>query len=214
MTNIWGIILSYVYIALIIVGAKLFEKAGKEASSFGSVLKADLVVTGLQALGSAINDVMEETKEYRKIMASLEVSSEAAGYTADETAQTYKQLFGVLADDQTAATTTANLQALGLSQKDLTDLTNGTIGAWATYGDSIPIDSLSEAINETIRVGTVTGTFADVLNWAGTSEDEFNAKLEAANSESERANLVLQELANQGLMDAGKAWQEALSHGD
>ena len=32
MTNIWGIILSYVYIALIIVGAKLFEKAGKEAS--------------------------------------------------------------------------------------------------------------------------------------------------------------------------------------
>ena len=188
--------------------ADSLEKAGKEASTFGSVLKADLVVTGLQALGSAINDVMEETKEYRKIMASLEVSSEAAGYTADETAQTYKQLFGVLADDQTAATTTANLQALGLSQKDLTDLTNGTIGAWATYGDSIPIDSLSEAINETIRVGTVTGTFADVLNWAGTSEDEFNAKLEAANSESERANLVLQELANQGLMDAGKAWQE------
>ena len=32
MTNIWGIILSYVYIALIIVGAKVFEKAGKEAS--------------------------------------------------------------------------------------------------------------------------------------------------------------------------------------
>ena len=32
MTNIWGIILSYVYIALIIVGAKLFEKAAKEAS--------------------------------------------------------------------------------------------------------------------------------------------------------------------------------------
>ena len=32
MTNICGIILSYVYIALIIVGAKLFEKAGKVAS--------------------------------------------------------------------------------------------------------------------------------------------------------------------------------------
>lgn len=32
MTNLWGIILSYVYIALVIVGSKLFEKLGKEAS--------------------------------------------------------------------------------------------------------------------------------------------------------------------------------------
>ena len=67
---------------------------------------------------------------------------------------------------------------------------------------------MSEAINETIRVGTVTGTFADVLNWAGTSEDDFNSKLQAASSETERANIVLNELAKQGLSDAGKAWQE------
>ena len=53
----------------------------------------------------------------------------------------------------------------------------------------------------------VTGTFADVLNWAGTSEDDFNAKLEAASSSTERANIVLQELASQGLAEAGAAWQ-------
>ena len=63
-------------------------------------------------------------------------------------------------------------------------------------------------MNETIKTGTVTGTFADVLNWAGTSEDDFNAKLQAANSETERANIVLQELASQGLINAGQAWQE------
>lgn len=32
MTNLWGIIVSYVFIFLIILGAKLFEKLGKEAS--------------------------------------------------------------------------------------------------------------------------------------------------------------------------------------
>ena len=32
MTNLWGIIISYVFIFLIILGAKLFEKLGKEAS--------------------------------------------------------------------------------------------------------------------------------------------------------------------------------------
>ena len=60
----------------------------------------------------------------------------------------------------------------------------GTVGAWANYGDSIPIDSLAESINETAKVGKVTGTFADVLNWAGKSEDDFNEKLLACGNES------------------------------
>ena len=32
MANLWGIIISYVYIFIVILGAKLFEKLGKEAS--------------------------------------------------------------------------------------------------------------------------------------------------------------------------------------
>ena len=136
------------------------------------------------------------------------MSSQNAGYTAEQTAESYRTLYGVLADDQTAATTTANLQALGLSQEELSTVIEGTIGAWATYGDSIPIDGLAESINETVKTSTVTGTFADMLNWAGTSEDAFNEKLAACGSESERVNLVMQEMANQGLVDAGKKWQE------
>ena len=98
-----------------------------------------------------MKDIADESREYMKIMGSLEISSQAAGYTAEQTASSYKTLYGVLGDDQTAATTTANLQALGLSQSQLDQIINGTIGAWATYGDSIPIDSLSEAINETVK---------------------------------------------------------------
>lgn len=184
------------------------KDAGKEASNFGDYLKAGAIVEGSKAIISGLSNIADESREYMKIMGSLEISSQAAGYTVDQTAESYKTLYGVLGDDQTAATTTANLQALGLSQTQLGQIINGTIGAWATYGDSIPIDSLSEAINETVKTGNVTGTFADVLNWAGTSEDAFNEKLQAASSESERANLVLQELANQGLLSAGEAWQE------
>lgn len=179
-----------------------------ESLSFGDILSANAIVEGIKSIGSAMMETVEETQEYQKIMSSLEVSSQNAGYSAEETAQSYRQLYGVLADDQTAATTTANLQAMGLSQKELTNLTNGAIGAWATYGDSIPIDGLAEAINETAKVGTVTGTFADVLNWAGTSEDKFNEKLADCSSESDRAKLILQELTNQGLIKAGEAWQK------
>lgn len=164
------------------------------------------VINGIKEIGGAVFDLVDNTQEYRTIMASLESSSQRAGYTAEQTAQVYERLQGVLGDSQTAATATANLQALGLSQDQLTQLTNAAIGAWATYGDSIPIDGLAEAINETIQAGQVTGTFADVLNWAGVNEDEFNEKLAAASSSSERANIVMQELARQGLAEAGQAW--------
>ena len=155
-----------------------------------------------------IKGAVEESKEYLKIMGSLEVSSSHLNYTTNETKQTYKQLIGVLGDTQSVATTTANLQAIGLEQSQLTQITKGAIGAWARYGDSIPIDGLAESINETIKTGTVTGNFADMLNWAGTSEDEFNEKLEQCSDNSERAQLVLDEMANQGLMKSADAWNE------
>lgn len=196
--------------------AAAFDNMGSSVSGIGSsfsgafagALSGGAVIGGIQALASGISNIVNETEEYRKIMGTLEVSSKRAGYTAEQTAQTYNQLYGVLGDTQQAATAAANLQALGLSQQELTRLTDGAIGAWATYGDSIPIDSLAEAINETVQAGKVTGSFADVLNWAGTNEDEFNAKLAAANSESERANIVLKELADQGLMDAAEGWRQ------
>lgn len=187
------------------------DSAGNEAreasSTFGDVFAGDMLSDGIQTVVSGIADLVESTAEYRRIMASLEVSSQKAGYTVEQTASSYKQFYSVLGDEQSSATALSNLQALGLSQADLTEMIDGTIGAWATYGDSIPIDSLAEAVNETIRTSKVTGTFADVLNWAGASEDEFNAALESANSETERANLVLQELSRQGLVSAAEEWR-------
>ena len=212
------------------------EDAGKEASNFGDYLKAGAIIEGVKGIAGAISDLSQETQEYRKIMGTLETSSEQAGYTAQQTAQTYKQLYGVLGDDQTTATTVANLQALELSQGKLTQLTDAAIGAWAKYGDSIPIDGLAEAINETIRGGTVTGNFADVLNWgskegetfgvmlkentkaneewnkavadAETAEDYFNLALQNCSTEAERANLVLQAMTDQGLVSAADAWRK------
>ncbi len=180
-----------------------------QLGSLKKMLVGGAVVAGLKATSDAIIGIVDETEEYRKIMGTLETSSQAAGYTAEQTAESYEYLYGVLGGTQTAATTVANLQAIGLAQGDLRGMIDSVIGAWATYGDSIPIDGLAESVNETIQAGQVTGTFADVLNWAGVSEDEFNAKLAAANDSTERAQIVLNQLANQGLPETAKAWRDA-----
>ena len=187
------------------------DEADRSLDDIASASKSEALSSladGISSAGEAMRGVVEESKEYLKIMGQLEVSSKNLGYSNKETEQTYKQLYGVLGDNQTAATATANLQALGLSQGQLTKMTDAAIGAWAQYGDSIPIDSLAEAINETAQTGTVTGTFADVLNWAGTSEDAFNQKLQATTDKTERANMILQEMARQGLIESAEGFRK------
>lgn len=213
-----------------------FNTAGQQAADFGDVLSAGTIIEGAKGIIDAIGQTIDEVSEYRKIMGSLEVSSEKAGYAADATSEAYYQLYWALGDDQTAATALANLQALKLEQGDLMNMIDLATGAWATYGDSIPIDGLAESVNETIRTGTVTGTFADVLNWgskegetfgvmlkenteankewndavndAVTAEDYFNLALQNASSQQERANLVAQAMASQGLAETADAWYQ------
>lgn len=195
-----------------------------------------VVAKGIKGVVDGIVDIEESTREYRQIMGTLETSSQAAGYSAEETEAAYDRLFGVLGDTQSAATTVANLQAIGLNQTDLIRVIDGCTGAWATYGDSIPIDGLAESVNETIKAGQVTGTFADVLNWGSkegetfgvkmresteenkewndavadckSAEDYFNLALQDCQTESEKADLVMQAMAKQGLAQTGQAWRD------
>lgn len=213
------------------------DNAGRDALSFADVVGGNIVADALGAMIDGMGSVVEESKEYRRIMASLETSSERAGYTTEETSEAFETLVGVLDDDQTAATTVANLQAIGLEQENLMELLDGVIGAWASYGDSIPIDGLAESVNETIRSGQVAGNLADVLNWgttanerfgvslrenteanedwnqavldATTAEDYFNLALQECQTEADRANLVMGLFASQGLAEAGRGWQNA-----
>jgi phage-related protein len=197
------------------------KKAGDAAEDAGdgfTVAKgavAGFIANGLTALVGAAKDAIsniaglaESTREYRTIMASLDESSKLAGYTAEETAETYEHLYGVLGDAQAVSTTTANLQAMGQEQGKLQTLTDGVIGAWAKYGDSIPIDGLAEAVNHTMQLGEVQGTLADVIEWGGGTVEAFNEKLATCTSDTERADMIMKLFAEQGLTEAGAAWQE------
>lgn len=63
-------------------------------------------------------------------------------------------------------------------------------GVYAKFPDSLPIESLAEAANETARTGAVTGVLADALSWAGSSVNAMNAKLEQTGSLEEREALL------------------------
>ena len=105
----------------------------------------------------------------------------------------------MLGDDGQATEAAAHIAQITTNEQEMAEWTTICEGVYATFGESLPIEGLTEAANETIKVGKVTGSLADALNWAGISEDEFNAKLAACKSEEERATLVRETLNGQYL---------------
>lgn len=159
------------------------------AAGIGAITAAaGAAVGGLLALESS-------TEEYRVAMGKLNTAFEAAGYGAETAQQAYNAFYGILGDTDTATEASQLLAKLADSAEDVSTWTDIAAGVAGTFGDALPIEGLIESANETARVGQVTGTLADALNWASISEDDFNARLAACSSESERNNLIMETLS-------------------
>lgn len=152
-------------------------------------LTADVIRSAVNAIGdliSALFELSEATEEYRSMQGKVAASAKNNGYSADFAAEKYENFYKYVGDDQQAANAITNLMGLQTSTDSLSGIIDGAIGAWASYGDSIPLESLTEAINETIQTGKVTGTFADTINWAKISNEEFSEAL-SGNSDAQAA---------------------------
>ena len=176
------------------------QQVGQAANSIsegaGKVASATAPVTaGVLGLGAAVLATVPATEEYRAAQGKLNTAYEAAGYSAETAATAYNEFYKILGDTDTATEASQLLAKLVTNEEDVTSWTKIAAGVFGTFGDSLPIEGLIEASNETAKVGTVTGVLADALNWAGISEDEFNTKLAACGTEAERNKLIMDTLS-------------------
>lgn len=185
-------------------GKDIDEQMKKAGEGVANGAKA--MAVGVTAAATAMVAFVASTKEYRQTQAQLQTAFETAGASAEDAKQTYKDLYRVLGDSGQAGEAAQHLAQLTNNEKNLAEWTNICQGVYATFGASLPIESLTEASNETAKVGTVTGALADALNWAGVSEDAFNEKLAACNTEAEREALIRETL--NGIYDDAAAKYE------
>ena len=175
----------------------------------GEAMKKGLAVGGAAIAGAAtaLLALSASTAEYRNEQAKLKTAFESAGGTATQAASTYNDLYRVLGDSGQATEAASHLAKLTTEGKSLIDWTTIATGVYATFGDSLPIESLTEAANETAKTGALTGGLADALNWAGVSEEAFQEKLDACNTEAEREQLI-RETLNGLYSDAAAKYEE------
>ena len=184
------------------------EDLGSQAENTGGKLSAmtvamgNLISAGVEAAVSAVGELVSSllnldsaTEEYRAAQGKLQTAYEAAGYSSDSAQTAYREFYKILGDTDTAVEASQLLAKLADNEQDLTKWTQIAAGVSGTFGDSLPIEGLIESANETAKVGQITGSLADALNWAGISEDEFNAKLAECSNESDRNQLIMSTLS-------------------
>lgn len=178
---------------------KSLKKTDKNAEGFGKKLltvgktagKFALGVVGAAgAAGAAVVGLTESTREYRTEQGKLQAAFQTQNFTAEEATKTYKALNGVLGDSGQAVEAANHLAQLATDEKDLAKWTDICTGVYATFGDSLPIEGLTEAVNHTAKLGEVQGPLADALEWSGISAEDFNKKLESCRTEQERSALI------------------------
>lgn len=193
----------------------------KISTAAGGIVKA-IVGAGV-ALGGAWLAAVEGTREYREEMGKLDTAFQVSGHSSEVAKQTYSELNAVLGDSGQAVEAAQHLAKLTDNEKDLQTWTDICTGVYATFGESLPIEGLTEAANETAKTGELTGGLVDALNWAGISEEQFQEKLDSCTTEQERQKLIMDTLnstykeasdqykeTNKDVMDAQKA-QERLT---
>ena len=198
--------------------SEAFSKIGTVA---GGIAKG-IGIAGA-ALGGAWLAAIEGSMEYRTEMGKLDTAFVTNGHSSEAAKKTYSDLNAVLGDTGQAVEASQHLAKLTDNEKDLQTWTNICTGVYATFGESLPIEGLTEAANETAKTGLLTGGLTDALNWAGISEEKFQEKLDACSNEQERQKLIMDTLngsyskaseqyqkTNKDVMDAQRA-QEKLT---
>lgn len=212
------------------------DKAGANIESFGDKMKGALAGISVAALAASINELVSTTNEFQEDMGKLSVAAQQNSVSTDAANGAYRDMVGILGETDQSVEAVNHLFALcGDNTQALSDWTNIASGVYATFGDSLPLEGLTEAANETAKVGQVTGPLADAINWASeaavqqgvalsgnqaaidaynsalesgaTQEDAFNAALAACNTEQERAQLITDTL-NGVYAEAGAQYQQ------
>lgn len=175
---------------------KELEEQKQNASDLGGGILKGLGV-GIAGIGVAcvgalagLSSLVEETKELRTKMGQLDTTFQQQGHSVESAEKTFNDLVGVLGDTGKATEASMHLAQLAKSEEDLANYTDILTGVYATFGDSLPVEGLAEAMNHTANLGSVQGNLADALEWAGVNVDDFNEQLAGLNTEEERAQLI------------------------
>lgn len=210
--------------------ADAISNAGSKVSSAGTALSG-----GIIGAAGALTGLASSQEEAIQRSGQLEVAFTQAGSTAETAQSVYSSFYRILGEEDTATEAAQNLARLTTNEQELQQWTDIAAGAFAVFGDALPITNLAEGAQEAASTGQAVSGLSDALNWSKisadqwsaalsgnsdaqaafnqaiaegqTKEDAFNAALASCSDQQERSTLITETL-NGLLGEAGQQYQE------
>lgn len=157
---------------------------------------------------TALVGTVPATQELRRDLSNLEQNAKASGVGMQETTEAFKAFNAVSGETDSSVEATSNLLQAGFTKSNLQLAVEGLSGAYQRFPDTLKIESLADSLQETLATGKATGQFGELLDRLGIGADNFSKKLAKCKTEAEKQDLALKTLADAGLNDTYKAWQE------
>lgn len=192
---------------------KKMSENGNTASSVAGKIAGGLakgflgLATAVVGVGASFIGLAESTRDYRQEMNQLEVALGKVGLSADEAYQAFNYFGSVLGDTRKAKETLLVISQLTSSEQELESWTDTLTGIYATFGEAIPLQAMSEAIVLASKDSKATAGLAEALKWGNVNVDEFNASLASLATEQERTAYI-QETLNGIYGESAKAYNE------
>ena len=191
--------------------------ATKEAGDGFTVLKGTManllsqgiskLIGGFKNLATSALNMAEATREYREDLGKLEAAFASSDKSSKSATDTYKKLYGAIGETDTAVEAAQQIALLADSEEQVTkwaDLATGVVGK---FGDALKPETFYEAANETLKLGTATGGFTQMLEQSGINVDKFNEHLASLNTEEEKQAYML-EVSSGALGKAGEEYEK------
>ena len=147
------------------------------------------------------------SRDYRRQMASLEQSARTAGMDWEDVQRFVFEITSLTGDMDGAAEAMSNLLLTGLKGQDLQNAIDLFTGANILFGGAFELGGLAGDLLESIRSGTATGLYEELLTKLGEDVESYNAAMEGL-SEEERAIGSLTFLSNNGLLQTTEEFKE------
>ena len=181
----------------------------KEGFSTLKATMANLISSGIQNFIGGIKNAVEESREFRQELGKLEATANSVGANSDWAKVLLKDINAVTGDTGAGVEGLNNLLAAGFDEEYLDEITNELLGASIKWKDTLKFEGLADGLQETLATGAATGPFAEMIERAGGSLDDFNEKLTNAIQNGNEQQFVLDYISKYGLNDITEGYKKS-----
>lgn len=184
------------------------------ASSTGISAAIDTAHAAMDLGGSiwdgvtGLNDFAEDSREYNRMLASLGQNAADAGMDFGFVKSMMLDVTALTGEASESVTGLSSLLDAGLDSTQLVDAVDALSGALIRFPDTFTFDQLGESLNETVKTGSATGQFAQLLTNLGYDVEEFNEAMAESPTLAGKIQIALGYLTNSSLIKTREEFEK------